>query len=74
MTKKESKFDIAVIGAGPGGYPAAIKAAQEGYKVAPPVLISPKTGNTLKIENKKNYQIEEKDKPVSYSGLIKGIE
>ncbi|MBX3718194.1 MAG: dihydrolipoyl dehydrogenase [Parachlamydiales bacterium] len=31
MERKE--FDIAVIGAGPGGYVAAIKAAQEGLKV-----------------------------------------
>ena len=31
MERKE--FDIAVIGAGPGGYVAAIKAAQEGKKV-----------------------------------------
>jgi dihydrolipoamide dehydrogenase len=31
MQKKE--FDIAVMGAGPGGYVAAIKAAQEGLKV-----------------------------------------
>lgn len=29
-----SLFDIAVIGGGPGGYPAAIKAAQAGKKVA----------------------------------------
>lgn len=29
-----SNFDVAVIGGGPGGYPAAIKAAQEGKKVA----------------------------------------
>lgn len=28
------KFDIAVLGGGPGGYPAAIKSAQEGKKVA----------------------------------------
>lgn len=28
------KFDVAVIGAGPGGYPAAIKAAQNGKSVA----------------------------------------
>ena len=27
-------FDIVVIGAGPGGYPAAIRAAQLGAKVA----------------------------------------
>lgn len=32
MTNKE--FDIAVIGSGPGGYVAAIRAAQLGYKVA----------------------------------------
>lgn len=32
MDKK--KFDIAVIGGGPGGYPAAIKAAQSGKSVA----------------------------------------
>lgn len=34
MDKKENTFDIIVIGAGPGGYPAAIKAAQLGKKVA----------------------------------------
>ena len=28
------KFDVVVIGAGPGGYPAAIRAAQLGAKVA----------------------------------------
>ncbi|MCB1071518.1 MAG: dihydrolipoyl dehydrogenase [Chlamydiia bacterium] len=33
MTNKE-KFDLAVIGAGPGGYVAAIKGAQMGKKVA----------------------------------------
>ena len=27
-------FDVVVIGAGPGGYPAAIRAAQLGAKVA----------------------------------------
>lgn len=34
MNEKEQSFDIAVIGGGPGGYPAAIKAAQNGKKVA----------------------------------------
>ena len=34
MTSSQQKFDIAVIGGGPGGYPAAIKAAQMGKKVA----------------------------------------
>lgn len=33
MTEKQ-RFDIAIIGAGPGGYVAAIKAAQMGRKVA----------------------------------------
>ena len=28
------KFDVIVIGAGPGGYPAAIRAAQLGMKAA----------------------------------------
>ena len=28
------KYDIIVIGSGPGGYPAAIRAAQLGKKVA----------------------------------------
>jgi thioredoxin reductase len=28
------KFDVTVIGGGPGGYPAAIRAAQLGAKVA----------------------------------------
>ena len=34
MTENENQFDIAVIGGGPGGYPAAIRAAQSGLKVA----------------------------------------
>jgi dihydrolipoamide dehydrogenase len=34
MTEQTQKFDIAVLGSGPGGYPAAIKAAQHGAKVA----------------------------------------
>jgi dihydrolipoamide dehydrogenase len=33
MTSKKKEFDVAVLGAGPGGYPAAIKAAQSGAKV-----------------------------------------
>lgn len=34
MDKSSKHFDIAVIGSGPGGYPAAIKAAQNGKTVA----------------------------------------
>jgi len=34
MEKKAQRFDVAVIGSGPGGYPAAIKAAQSGKSVA----------------------------------------
>jgi len=34
MVDEETKFDIAVLGGGPGGYPAAIRAAQLGKKVA----------------------------------------
>ncbi|MEC7838972.1 MAG: dihydrolipoyl dehydrogenase [Chlamydiota bacterium] len=34
MGDKPKNFDIAVIGGGPGGYPAAIKAAQSGKRVA----------------------------------------
>ena len=30
----EQKFDVAIIGSGPGGYVAAIKAAQLGLSVA----------------------------------------
>ncbi len=30
----EDKFDVAIIGGGPGGYVAAIRAAQLGLKVA----------------------------------------
>ncbi len=33
MTDKE-RYDVVVIGAGPGGYPAAIRASQKGAKVA----------------------------------------
>lgn len=33
MGLKETKFDVAVIGGGPGGYPAAIRAAQCGKSV-----------------------------------------
>jgi dihydrolipoamide dehydrogenase len=34
MEKAPKRFDVAVIGSGPGGYPAAIKAAQNGKTVA----------------------------------------
>lgn len=34
MVNNVSKFDVIVLGGGPGGYPAAIKAAQSGKKVA----------------------------------------
>lgn len=34
MAMEEKKFDIAVLGGGPGGYPAAIRAAQLGKSVA----------------------------------------
>jgi len=34
MNEKKQHFDVAVIGSGPGGYPAAIKAAQNGKSVA----------------------------------------
>jgi dihydrolipoamide dehydrogenase len=36
---EEKKFDAAILGSGPGGYPAAIRLAQNGLKVA---LIEPK--------------------------------
>lgn len=39
MADATRKFDIAVLGSGPGGYPAAIKAAQMGKNVA---LIEPR--------------------------------
>ena len=34
MTSPDTKFDLVVIGAGPGGYVAAIRAAQLGMKTA----------------------------------------
>lgn len=34
MAGGESKYDVVIIGAGPGGYPAAIRAAQRGAEVA----------------------------------------
>ena len=34
MAHQDKKFDLIVIGGGPGGYPAAIKGAQNGLKVA----------------------------------------
>lgn len=34
MQDNQKKFDVAVLGGGPGGYPAAIKAAQNGKSVA----------------------------------------
>jgi dihydrolipoamide dehydrogenase len=44
MKEVGSRFDVAVIGAGPGGYPAAIRAAQRGAKVA--VIEKEKVGGT----------------------------
>ena len=32
--RTESNFDLAIIGGGPGGYVAAIRAAQLGFKTA----------------------------------------
>lgn len=34
MSREPRKFDVAVLGGGPGGYPAAIRAAQKGRSVA----------------------------------------
>src|SRR5262245_10158209 len=34
MDQAPKRFDVAVIGSGPGGYPAAIRAAQNGKTVA----------------------------------------
>ena len=44
MNEKNKRFDIAVIGSGPGGYPAAIKAAQNGKTVA--LIEAKETGGT----------------------------
>ena len=33
-------YDVVVIGAGPAGYPAAIRAAQLGLKTAPFVIVN----------------------------------
>lgn len=44
MDEKTKRFDIAVIGSGPGGYPAAIKAAQSGKTVA--LIEAKETGGT----------------------------
>ncbi|MBU4193959.1 MAG: FAD-dependent oxidoreductase, partial [Actinobacteria bacterium] len=44
MPGNEPKYDVVIIGAGPGGYPAAIRAAQMGAKVA--VVEKEKVGGT----------------------------
>lgn len=44
MDKQPKRFDVAVIGSGPGGYPAAIKAAQNGKIVA--LIEAKETGGT----------------------------
>lgn len=44
MSAVQTKYDIVVIGAGPGGYPAAIRAAQRGASVA--IVEKEKVGGT----------------------------
>ena len=48
MVEKIGKFDVVVIGAGPGGYVAAIRAGQLGLKTAI-VEKDPKPGGTCTL-------------------------
>ena len=45
------KYDVIVIGAGPGGYVAAIKAAKLGFKTA--VIEARKAGGTVDVFRQK---------------------
>ena len=45
MTSPDKKFDITIIGSGPGGYVAAVRARQLGLKAAV-VEMAPQPGGT----------------------------
>ena len=75
------KYDVAVIGSGPGGYPAAIRAAQLGASVA--IIEKEKVGGTclnwgciptkalLRSAEIKHYTDHLKDYGLSLSGEVK---
>ena len=50
------KFDLIVIGAGPGGYVAAIRAAQLGLRTA---CIDPFTGKPMRVKEDEGPAVEE---------------
>ena len=64
-----SQFDVTVIGSGPGGYVAAIRAAQLGFKTAIIEKYPTMGGTCLNVGCIPSKALLDSSEPVSYTHL-----